>query len=225
MELLDIKEDLKTATGIEVTLAGISSFQEKVGKPFISLLKGNISSRFSASKEVLSAFSVFDPKKVPDQSSTELCSYGDNLIQTLMEHYGKSLPAKSVEGTDFLKEAIISSDVSTEWKTYRQLIAKQPKDSLSTQLKELLTNSILIALLPNLHTLALVCSCLPVSTASAERSFSQMKLIKNRFRNRLTEESLSSLMKIVIECPETLSDNELEEIVEVWKRKGRRITV
>ena len=39
LELLDIKEDLKAATEIEVTLAGISSFQEKVSKPFISLLK------------------------------------------------------------------------------------------------------------------------------------------------------------------------------------------
>ena len=40
-----------------------------------------------------------------------------------------------------------------------------------------------------------------------------MKLIKNRLHNRLTELSLSNLMKIVIESPENLTDSDLEEIV------------
>ena len=30
-------------------------------------------------------------------------------------------------------------------------------------------------------------------------------------------------MKIVIESPEKLTDSDLEEIVDVWNRKGRRI--
>ena len=42
-----------------------------------------------------------------------------------------------------------------------------------------------------------------------------MKLINNRLRNRLTELSLSYLMKIVIESPEKLTDSDLEEIVDV----------
>ena len=32
-------------------------------------------------------------------------------------------------------------------------------------------------------------------------------------------------MKIVIESPEKLSDSDLEEIVDVWNRIGRRIAV
>ena len=174
---------------------------------------------------MLSAFSIFDPKKVPQPSSTELLDYGDSSILTLIEHYGKDLPAKSVQGMDFVKDAIISSDVSTEWKTYRSLLAKQPEESLTLQLKELLTNSTLQILLPNPYRLATVCLCLPVSTASAERSFSQMKLIKDCFRNSLNDTSLSNLMKIVIESPEILCDSELEQIVDVWNRKGRRIIV
>ena len=47
--------------------------------------------------------------------------------------------------------------------------------------------------------------------SSAERNFSGMKLIKNRLRNRLTELSLSNLMKIVIESPEKLTDR-------IWKK-------
>ena len=93
------------------------------------------------------------------------------------------------------------------------------------QPKELLTNDMMIALFPNLHKLATICLSIPTSTALAEQSFSDMKLVKNRLRNRLTELSLSNLMKIVIESPEKLTDSDLEEIADVWNRKGRRIAV
>ena len=93
------------------------------------------------------------------------------------------------------------------------------------QLKELLTNDKLIALFSNLHKLATICLSIPISTESAERNFSDKKLIKNRLRNRLTELSLSNLMKIVIESSEKLTDSDLEEIVDVRNRIGRRIAV
>ena len=60
---------------------------------------------------------------------------------------------------------------------------------------------------------------LPIGTASVERSFSQMKLIKTGLRNRLGELSLSRLMKIAIESPETLFDSNLEEVVTIWNKK------
>ena len=81
------------------------------------------------------------------------------------------------------------------------------------QLKELLTNDMLTALFPNLHKLVTICLSIPISTASAEQTFSNMKLIKNHLLNRLTELSQSNLI------------NDLEEIVDVWNRKGRRIAV
>ncbi len=101
----------------------------------------------------------------------------------LIGQFGRDIPAKSWEGTEE-KAAIVSSDPSIEWKTYHQLLIKQPKDDISMQLKELLTNDMLLALFPNLHKLATI--CLSISTASVERSFSDMKLIKNRLHHRLT---------------------------------------
>ena len=145
-----------------------------------------------SSKNVLSAFSTFDPKKVSSLSIHELPLYGDSLIQTLIRQFGRDLPAKSLEGTEFEKAAIVSSDLSTDWKTYHQLLIKWPKDDISMQLKELLTNYMLIVLFPNLHKPATICLSIPISTASAEQSFSDMKLIKNRLRNRLTVLSLSN---------------------------------
>ena len=154
----------------------------------------------------------------------ELPLYGDSSIQTLIGQFGRDLQA-SFEGTEFEKAAIISSDLSTEWKTYRQLLNKKSKDDISMQLKELLTNDMHIALFPNLHKLATICLSIPISTASAEGSFSDMKLLKNCLRNRLPELSLSNLMKIVIESPKKLTESDLKGIVDVWNRKGRRITV
>ena len=78
---------------------------------------------------------------------------------------------------------------------------------------------------PNLHTLATISLSIPVATASVERSFSEMKLIKTRLQSNLSYSSLSQLMKIAIELPAILTDNDLEEIVDTWNRKGRRIHV
>ena len=66
---------------------------------------------------------------------------------------------------------------------------------------------------------------IPVSTASVERSFSLTKLIKTRLRIALSDCSLSHLMKIATEAPEVLSDSDLDEIVNVWQRKSRRVSV
>ena len=80
-------------------------------------------------------------------------------------------------------------------------------------------------LFPNLHKKASIGLTIPVSTASVERSFSQMKLIKTRLSNALSDCSLSHLMKIAIEAPEVLSDSDLDEVVNVWQRKSRRVSV
>ena len=95
---------------------------------------------------------------------------------------------------------------------------------MKAQLKELITNSMLIAMFPTLSVIANICLSIPVRIASVEQSFPQMKMIKTRLRNRLGEMSLS-LMKIAIESPQKMSDRDLEEVIDVWNRKPRRIVV
>ena len=93
------------------------------------------------------------------------------------------------------------------------------------QLKELTSHETLVTMFPNLSTLANICMTLPVSTASVEQSFSQMKMIKTRLRNCMGESSLNQLMLIAIESFNELNDNELDCIVSVWNEKPRRIVV
>ena len=170
--------ELKAATGIEVTHLDICSFQERVGKPFIRLIKDNISSWFRSSKDVFSSFSIFDPKKVPPSLLMSYLYYGDSSIQTLVGQLGRDLQDTSLGGTELEKAAIASSDLRTELEMYCQLFIMEPKDDtyhMYMQLKELLTNDMLIALFPNLHKLATICLSTPISIASAEQSFSDMK--------------------------------------------------
>ena len=78
---------MEAAIGITVTMDDISSFQERVTRPFVSDLKENISSRF-ASQDVVSCFSIFDPKKVPSHDSSNVSTYGDDAVKKLFYHYG-----------------------------------------------------------------------------------------------------------------------------------------
>ena len=97
---------------------------------------------------------------------------------------------------------------------------------MKAQWKKLTKNSMLIAMFPNLGIIANICLSIPVGTASVERSFSQMKMIKTQLRNRLWSMSLPLLMKIAIESPpQKMSARDLEEVIDVCNRKPRRIVV
>ena len=102
LELLDTKDDLEAATDIKITTESITSFQDRVAKPFISVLKNNISSWF-VSKDVVSSFSIFDPKKVPAADSSRLLSYVEDSVDLLIEHCDAKQPAETVQGDEYTK--------------------------------------------------------------------------------------------------------------------------
>ena len=224
LDLQEVKEEMDITVGINFNSDDVASFQSWVTEPFYTILKENIANRF-VSQDVVSCFSIFDPKKTPN--SLENCTYGDNQVKVLLEYYGSELPAETVVGDEFLMPAVItsSSDLHTEWKTFRRYITNQPREDIKEQLKEVSTNSMMQTMFPNLSILANVWLTIPVGTASVECSFSHMKMVKSRLRNRLGEANLSYLIKIALESPEALSDEELEQIVTVWTRKPRRIAV
>ena len=224
LELQDMKESLEEAMGVNITTSDIQTFQNSVGNHFVSTLKGNISSRF-CSQDIVSAFSIFDPKKTPSVDTSEYQQYGKGSVMVLLDQYGGRKTAVSLEGEEYEKMGLVSSEVKAEWKTLKHFLTKKPQEDMASQLHELVTNETLISMLPNLNTLASICLTIPIGTASVRQSFSQMKMIKTRLRNRLGEKSLSHLMKIAIESPEKLSDSDLENIVDIWYRKSKRIIV
>ena len=56
-------------------------------------------------------------------------------------------------------------------------------------------------ILPEMFKLLDILLAMPVGTASAERSFSPMKLIKSRLQSRISDSNLARLMCIAIEGP------------------------
>ena len=96
---------------------------------------------------------------------------------------------------------------------------------MKSQLKELFCNDMMRTLFPNLYKIGTINLSIPVSTASVERSFFQMRLFNTRLRSSLNVKNLSHLMKITIESPAELTSGHLEEVVDVWNRKNRRIAV
>ena len=69
---------------------------------------------------------------------------------------------------------------------------------------------------------------LPVGTATVERSFSQMKMIKIRLRNSLNDTNLKRLMRIAIEGPEMKLvdfDEVLDVFLDVFRENDRRISL
>ena len=66
-----------------------------------------------------------------------------------------------------------------------------------------------------MSTLAKICRVVPILTADMERTFSQLKLIKTRIRNRMNEKTLDSLMQIAIEGP-GIAEFPVTEAVKLW---------
>ena len=66
-------------------------------------------------------------------------------------------------------------------KILSQFLFKKAEDDIAKQLKELVTNEMLITMFPNLSKIASICLTIPVLTASGERSFSEMKFIKTNY--------------------------------------------
>ena len=90
---------------------------------------------------------------------------------------------------------------------------------------DLCTNPTTRALYPNMSKLAQICRVIPVHTAGVERTFSQLKLIKTRTRNRMNEHTLDSLLRIATEGP-PVKDFPLQKAVQLWaQKKNRRICV
>ena len=97
--VLDLQEVKDNTVGIKFNSGDVASFQSQVTEPFYIKLKENIQNRF-ISQDVVSCFSIFDPKKTPTFS--ENCTCGEDQVKVLLEHYGSELPAETVVGDEFL---------------------------------------------------------------------------------------------------------------------------
>ena len=75
---------------------------------------------------------------------------------------------------------------------------------------------------PNLAKLAAILIVLLVTTATVDRNFSSIKLIKTRLRDRMGESTLERTMRICTEVPDQLSNETLEEVIDHYEHSKQR---
>ena len=86
-----------------------------------------------SSSDVVLAMSIFDPKKMPSVESPDLHCYGVNHIGTLLSHYGTDKLCQTSLGEPTVKKALISSEICTEWISYRRFMAMKPKENMKSK--------------------------------------------------------------------------------------------
>ena len=104
-------------------------------------------------------------------------------------------------------------------------ILKQEVEILSLKVKQPLpleqTIKLTSDILPDVAIILNIISICPASGAVVERGFSLMNLIMNDLRNSMNIRTLDAIMRIHYNGQD-LSDEEADNIISVWKRRGNR---
>ena len=152
--------------------------------------------------------SIFSTSLLPAEAS--LPSYGSEQIKILAEFYGKEAEVEYALTTYTSPPSLDGDELLSEWKIFRRAllveknaIMERKEESVSPSMQEILDeinkSHTYGGIFPETWKLLNITMALPVGTATVERSFSQMKLIKTRLRSRPSDSNLEHLMKISIE--------------------------
>ena len=135
-------------------------------QPYIGGLIDHINALFPDVAE-LEAFSIFDPKQLPDDKD-KLLLYGEEKQSCLKALYGAAGMA------DIDDEAIDS-----EWEAMKQLLhGNYCRFTMSSVVDTVLTDSSFQAMFPQMRKLMAILAILPHCIAECERAFSTMNQIK-----------------------------------------------
>ena len=142
-----------------------------------------------------------------------LPEFGNNELKVLLNFYGKEAQVE-FGGKTYTSPPLVDSEaILSERRVFKRAFAKQ-KEALmkKNQLSKPPTLQEIkmemepcdghADIFPEIITLLNILLVLPVGTASVERSFSQMKLVKTRQRSRINDRNLARLMRIATEGPE-----------------------
>ena len=122
------------------------------------------------------------------------------------------------------------NEVFNEWKLFKQALVKEKRDmaekrklskppSLHEVKKEMETFA---EFFPEMFKLLNILLVLPVEIGSTECSFSDMNLIKNCIRSRLSDINFDRVICIAIEGPQ-LSTIDFEQVLSMYKQQYYRI--
>jgi hAT family C-terminal dimerisation region len=179
-----------------------------------------IRNRFPES-ELYGSFSILDPKELPSDDR-ELALYGNQEIEFLGDFYGET---KYINRIEFSK-IIDKEKLKQEWdlvKYYLWTYKNNNEEMDFIQLwKHILdTDEDFSFNYPTISLILKIALIIPLSNAQVERIFSQQNLIKNNMRNKMSIDTLSNHLMILLNGPE-IEDFDFEKAYKHWEGKKIR---
>ena len=154
-------------------------FQSSVFLPSIRACKKQTLLRFDGHSKVIQLFTCIIPKNIVAEKESELSGAARKLVQMY----------KNDLSSDFIGELI----------DFKNDFGDQLNMDSPSELLDFILSKGLGTLYPEVVTALALFLTIPVTVASAERSFSKLKLIKNYLRSTMSNNRLSSLAVISIE--------------------------
>ncbi|XP_025405165.1 zinc finger MYM-type protein 1-like [Sipha flava] len=182
------------------------NFRVTIFYPVVDTTLLQLRVRFKGMKTVCNDFIILMPEI--------LTSMSDELI--VKSSYDFINKYKEDISSDFTRQLIIIKGyLSSKFQT-NYLKNMTIHDLADTIVKEELTS-----IFPDVFIGIIIFLTIPVTSVSAERSFSKLKLIKNYLRNSIGQERLSSIALLNIERQQT-NDINIENIIDNFANKKAR---
>ncbi|XP_065668169.1 zinc finger MYM-type protein 1-like [Hydra vulgaris] len=171
----------------------------------LDVIVNQLDNRFKGMQEVVQLFSCIHPNKLMVMKEREIISCAEAIQRKYSEDITTEFPLQMVMVKSMLHDEI--SKISSIRELADLLIVK------------LLT---IAASVPQVITALLLFLTLPVTVASAERSFSKLKIIKNYLRNTIGKERSSDLAIVSIEAKAAGKMEMKNIIIDFANMKSRR---
>jgi hypothetical protein len=156
------------------------AFKTHVFFPIIDTAMFQLQSRFEGQHLVSGIFSFLYPKSLLQLSDEDL----ESAAQKLQETYS----------------ADISSDLVSQLRSFRREFRQEIEGTKTVlDLLNIIISSRIMSSVPELATACVLFATLPVTVASAERSFSKLKIIKTYLRSSISQDRLDGLALLAIE--------------------------
>lgn len=186
-----------------VQLNGKEKFRIETFLPIIDTLDAHLKQRSESYKEVNKRFSFLSQLKTIDSDQ---------------------LTNKCKEFAEFYHEDINANELKSECfhlRQYLKNLANESADLSISALHTLIKADKLEEIFPNVEVATRIFLCLMVTNCSGERSFSQLKRIKNELRTTMLQERLTNLSIMCIES-DILQKLDFEDIIEDFAQQKSR---
>ncbi|KAL4097878.1 hypothetical protein QTP88_022581 [Uroleucon formosanum] len=167
------------------------NFKIKIFLPIIDTALAQLHNRFTGLNEVMNTFEFLNPSKLKNSEESSI----------IKSSYDFVLKYKSDINSDFTRQVLsITTLIGPEQSDIRDLINFIIQNDMACSF-------------PDVLTACLIFLTIPVTVASAERSFSKLKLIKNYLRNSMSQNRLSNIAILNIERSRT-DELDIEKIID-----------